>query len=86
MDPQAVAEAVDEVDQVMRADGAALTLVAADPKTARIDVSLDLSQVCCLDCILPPAMLHEVLESAIQRRLHSEFEVRVADPRSALPN
>jgi hypothetical protein len=85
MDQQAVAEAVDEVGDLMRADGAVLTLVAADPKTARIEVRLDLSAVDCLDCILPPAMLRDVLESAIQRRLPTEFEVKVSDPRLTLP-
>lgn len=85
MDERAVAEAVDEVDQMMRPDGAALTLVAADPKTARIEVNLDLSGVSCLDCILPPPMLRDAVESAIQRRLHTEFEVKVADPRLVAP-
>ncbi|HEX3839976.1 MAG TPA: hypothetical protein VHU85_04205 [Acidimicrobiales bacterium] len=85
MDERAVAEAVDEVGELMRADGAVLILVAADPKTARIEVSLDLSGVDCLDCILPPAMLRDVLESAIQRRLPTEFEVKVSDPRLMLP-
>lgn len=53
MDEQVVAEAVDEVCDLVRADGAVLTLVAADPRTARIEVSLDLSAVICLDCICP---------------------------------
>ncbi|HWE69120.1 MAG TPA: hypothetical protein VG205_02095 [Acidimicrobiales bacterium] len=85
MDERAVVEAVGEVGELMRADGAVLTLVAVDPKTDRIEVSLDLSAVDCLDCILPPAILRDVLESAIQRRLPTEFEVRVSDPRLMLP-
>ena len=48
-DPDAVAEAVDEVGRIIRADGGDLVLVAADPVTLRISLALDLSGVSFLD-------------------------------------
>ena len=81
MDDTAVADAVAEVGALLAADGAAISLVAADPKRARIEVRLDLSAVDCLDCVVAPDLLHEMLEAAFTRRLHEELEVVVRDPR-----
>lgn len=81
LDPDAVAEAVDEVSRIIRADGGNLVLVAADPATLRISLALDLSGVSCEDCVLPPDQLHDTIAAAISRRVPGEFELVVADPR-----
>ncbi len=83
MDPDAVAGAVDEVARILRADGADLTVLEADPKTARIRLSLHLDDVSCADCVLPPDMLFETIEQSLQRRVPGEFELLVDDPRRA---
>jgi len=80
-----VTAAVDEVAQLLRADGADLTLVRADPKTARVELALVLDGVSCEDCILPPPMLFETIEQSLHRRVAGEFELRLADPRTATP-
>jgi Fe-S cluster biogenesis protein NfuA len=76
-----VAAAVDELAQIIRADGGDLVLVDADAARDRIEVRLDLDGVSCLDCILPPAELRRVLEDGIARRVRAEFELVVHDPR-----
>jgi Fe-S cluster biogenesis protein NfuA len=76
-----VAAAVDELAALLRADGGDLVLVDADAARDRIEVRLDLEGVSCLDCILPPAELRQVLEDGIARRVRSEFELVVHDPR-----
>ena len=81
LDPTAVAEAVDEVGRIIRADGGDLVLVAADPVTLRISLALDLSGVSCEDCVLPPDQLRETIAAAIARRVPGEFELVLADPR-----
>jgi NifU-like domain len=81
MDPQRVAEAVDEVGRVLRADGADLLLLEADPKTLRIRLELRLDTVDCADCVLPPNQLVETITQAIQRRVPGEFELVLDDPR-----
>jgi Fe-S cluster biogenesis protein NfuA len=86
MDQDSVIESVKEVQLLLRGDGADLVLVDADPKTARIAVRLDLSEVGCEDCVLPPDLLHEMITAAFQKRLSEEFEVVVDDPRVGAGN
>ncbi|MGQ0824761.1 MAG: NifU family protein [Actinomycetota bacterium] len=81
MNADAVAAAVDEVGRALRADGADLVLVDADPKTLRVRVALRLDTVGCADCILAPAALADTIHAALARRLPGEFELLVDDPR-----
>ena len=81
MNTDAAASAVDELAAIIRADGGDLVLVKADTALDRIEVRLDLDGVSCLDCILPPDQLRWVLQDGIARRVPSEFELVVHDPR-----
>jgi Fe-S cluster biogenesis protein NfuA len=81
MDPEAVASAVDEVGRILRADGGDLVLVEANPKTARVKLTLQFDNVSCEDCILPPDQLAETINAAISRRVPGEFELVLDDPR-----
>ncbi len=82
MDPQLIAEAVDEVGRVLRGDGADLLLLEADPKTLRIRLELRLDNVECADCVLPPDQLSQTITQAIRRRMAGEFELVLDDPRT----
>jgi hypothetical protein len=81
LEPDEVTAAVEEVGKVLRADGGDLVLVAVDPKTDRIRIRVDLDQVSCMDCILPPDMLEEVITDSLRRRVRGEFELVLDDPR-----
>ncbi len=81
MDTDAVARAVDEVGRILRADGADLLLVEADPKTLRVRLELRFDDVSCEECILAPDQLAETVQAAISRRVPGEFELVLADPR-----
>jgi Fe-S cluster biogenesis protein NfuA len=83
VDHNAVAAAVDEVARILRADGADLSLLDANSKTARIHLALVLDGVSCDECVLPPDMLYETIEQALQRRVATEFELVLDDPRRA---
>jgi Fe-S cluster biogenesis protein NfuA len=83
MEHGAVMAAVDEVARMLRADGADLELVEANAKTARIHLALVLDSVSCEECLLPPEMLYETIEQALQRRVQAEFELVLDDPRTA---
>jgi Fe-S cluster biogenesis protein NfuA len=78
---EGVATAVDEVARILRADGADLHLIEANPKTQRIHLALVLESVSCEECVLPPAMLYETIEQSLQRRVTGEFELVLDDPR-----
>ena len=82
LDDPAVAAAVDEIGRFLRADGADLLLVEANPKTARIHLRLVLDTVGCEECVLPPAELRETITDALQRRVTGEFELWLDDPRA----
>jgi hypothetical protein len=81
VDARAVADAVDEVGRMLRADGADLVLVDADPATARIRLRLELVDVHCEECVLPADMLFETVDAALRRRIADEFELVLDDPR-----
>jgi hypothetical protein len=75
--------AVGELASLLRADGGDLVLVTADPAIDRVEVRVELDDVSCVDCILPPEQLRTVIEAGIGRRVTSEFELVVHDPRDA---
>jgi Fe-S cluster biogenesis protein NfuA len=77
-----VTNAVDEVARILRADGADLTIVDADPRTARVRLELVLDSVSCADCVLPPPMLFDTIEQSLHQRVAGEFELMLDDPRS----
>lgn len=82
IDVDGVAEAVEEMAQVLRADGGDLLLVDADPKLDRVEVRVVLEGVSCLDCVMPTAALHDVISASIARRSRGEFELVLVDPRA----
>ena len=63
----------------MSGDGVELRLAAWDGATAT--VAIDLAGVECLDCVLPPVALREVIESRLRPRLPAAGTVVVEDPR-----
>jgi Fe-S cluster biogenesis protein NfuA len=73
--------AVEEMAGLLRADGADLQLVDANAKTARIEVALDLSGVECLDCVLAPEFLEQMITDTLARHVRGEFELILRDPR-----
>jgi N-dimethylarginine dimethylaminohydrolase len=81
MDSDAVMSAVEEVGRILRADGADLLVIEANPKTARVHLQLVLETVGCAECILAPDMLRETINDSLQRRIVGEFELVLDDPR-----
>jgi len=81
MDEQAVASAVDETAELLRGDGADLVLVRADADLGRIELRLDLSDVACLDCVVPPDLLEQMVMAELQRKVSGAFELVLDDPR-----
>jgi len=78
-----VEAAVQELGRMLRADGADLLLVEANPKTARVHLQLVLDDVSCEECVLPPEMLRETINDSLQRRIRGEFELVLDDPRAS---
>jgi Fe-S cluster biogenesis protein NfuA len=81
VDKRAVAEAVEELQVLVSGDGARLEVLDIDPAAARLYLRLDLSEVGCVDCVLPPEPLSQMIGESIKRRAGEEVEVVVDDPR-----
>ena len=77
-----VTAALDDVAVLLRTEGADLVLIDADPKTARIEVVLELRDAHCAECIVPPELLFDMVAAALGRELQEEFELILRDPRS----
>lgn len=81
MDEAAVGEAVEEMGLLLRSDGADLTLLEANPKTARIELRLELEGAECAECVLPADLLEQMISESLSRRVPGEFELVLHDPR-----
>jgi Fe-S cluster biogenesis protein NfuA len=77
-----VDDALAEVRPLVQADGADLVLSAVDPDAGQVVVRLDLAGVSCLECVLPPDLLHSMISDAMVRRVPGLADVVVEDPRS----
>ncbi|HEX4017183.1 MAG TPA: hypothetical protein VHX15_10640 [Frankiaceae bacterium] len=83
MDLDAVNDAIAELAPMLQADGADLTLVEANPATSRIEVELHVTDATCAECVLPGPLLEQVIGDALSRRLSTEYELVLRDPRVA---
>ena len=81
MDIEGVNEAVSELARILRADGADLLLVSADAARDRIELQLKVEGASCQECILGPTELNEVILDSLRRRVPTEFELVLHDPR-----
>jgi Fe-S cluster biogenesis protein NfuA len=80
--PSDVDDALAEVRPLVQADGADLVLDAVDAEAGQVVVRLDLAGVSCLECVLPPDLLHSMISDAMLRRVPGLSDVVVEDPRS----
>ncbi len=77
-----LAAALAEVQILVSGDGARLDLVSASDDRRELRLSLHLDDVSCADCVLPPAMLAEVVTESLRRRSGvADLAVAVDDPR-----
>jgi hypothetical protein len=81
VDAQAVTDAVEELARMLRADGADLLLLEADPTTLRVRLEVRFDNVSCAECVLAPDELVRTVAEAIGRRVPGEFELVLEDPR-----
>jgi Fe-S cluster biogenesis protein NfuA len=73
--------ALEEVRPLVQADGADLVLRDVDDAEGQVVLALDLANVSCLECVLPPDLLHTMISDAFTRRVPGLSGVVVEDPR-----
>jgi hypothetical protein len=75
-----LAEAIAEVQMIVSADGARLDVVEENGDLVRL--RLDLDGASCVDCVLPPERLVDVIETSLRGRTGNRaLVVRIDDPR-----
>lgn len=77
----ALTQAVDELRTLVSGDGADLDIVSTDEAAGRIELRLDLSQVTCEECVLPPELLQSMITESLRRRVPELREIVLDDPR-----
>lgn len=78
----APAQAVlDELNEIVRLDGAELRLDSAEH--SRVALTLDLSNASCPECVLPRDLLTDLLTTRLAEADPDVREVTVDDPREA---
>lgn len=80
---QAIQSAVEEMQTLMRADGADLVVKELNVPAARLHLVVDLANVECLDCVVPPDMLRRIIQDSITKKYPGELEILIDDPREA---
>jgi len=76
-------DALDDVRPLVAADGADLILGAVDTERGEVVVRLSLDGVSCLECVLPPDLLHTMITESMTRRVPGLVGVTIDDPRQA---
>jgi hypothetical protein len=79
---------LDELARMLSEDGAALTVVGIDAERPSVELIVELDDLDCVDCVLPPDQLRSTIAAALQRDtgeavavlLHDAREVSTAAP------
>jgi len=74
-------EALDDVRPLVSADGADLILGAVDTERGEVVLRLSLDGVSCLECVLPPELLHTMITESMTKRVPGLVGVTIDDPR-----
>jgi N-dimethylarginine dimethylaminohydrolase len=79
VEPAALDAGVDELRALLRADGADLRIVETGP--GLVHLTLDLANVECVECVLPPDLLDQMVREGLRRRVGPGLDVVFDDPR-----
>ena len=74
VEPDALAAGVDELRALLQADGADLHIVG-------VHLRLDIADAECVECVLPPDLLDQMVREGLRRRVGPELDVIFEDPR-----
>lgn len=77
----AITAAVEETRSLLRSDGADLRILELDARAARLRLRVDLANVECEACVVPPEVLRTVIRSNLERSYPGELEILIEDPR-----
>lgn len=82
IDEPAIRAALTELQVLVEGDGASMALERLDQERGEVSVRLDLSEVGCLDCVLPAELLADIIGNRISSADPAVKQVAVLDPRT----
>ena len=74
-------EIIEDICGQFNQDGVCFRLVDLDEDNERVRLLLDLSEVECADCVMPPEHLRRLITTGIRQRSAKVFDVVLDDPR-----
>ncbi|SNQ45599.1 conserved hypothetical protein [Frankia canadensis] len=80
--PPDINQAIEHLRDLVRGDGADLRLIDVNDQAHTIELALDITDVECAECLLPPNRLREVLTASLAQRGLTSHRVVLRDPRS----
>jgi Fe-S cluster biogenesis protein NfuA len=80
VDEREVAAVIGQLQDLVAADGGAFELLGVD-RAGRVSLRLRLDAVECLDCIVPPPLLADIVERFVGSRLPEVTGTELVDPR-----
>jgi Fe-S cluster biogenesis protein NfuA len=81
MNEQAVERAAAELSSILEGDGAALRVAEIDQTTGTVRLVLSLADASCVECVLPPGRLRDIVSGALRRAEPAIATVVLDDPR-----
>lgn len=79
-----VQSALDELNEIVRADGGELRVIAESGTSLSLD--LDLTNSNCPECVLPKDLLLDILRARITEADPLLTEIELSDPREGAPS
>jgi Fe-S cluster biogenesis protein NfuA len=76
--------AIDEVSNLVRADGGDIEITGVDVATGAVRARLLIDTADCADCILPRHLLEEIVTGRLRRSVPGVRTVSIEDPREGV--
>jgi hypothetical protein len=73
--------AIDDLVELLGADGATLRVIALDERGPSVELAVDFADVACEECVLPPDRLRDTATAVISRHAGLPVAVVLHDPR-----
>jgi hypothetical protein len=85
MSRAAIEATLAELATMLSEDGAALRPLLIDERRSLVELQVELDDLDCVDCVLPPEQLRATVAAALQRKTGRAIEVVLHDPRAEQP-
>lgn len=79
IDETAVRDGLEEVQELVRADGGDMLLASIDGSTVRLELVLEGAN--CVECVMPREILEQIALDVVQRRAPGVSTLHIDDPR-----